>query len=97
MSCKLQPLHDLVIVQREEVEQKTAGGIVLPELSADKPQKGEVIAVGTGRLLVDGTLVPLSVKAGDKIIFNRNAGRTVKVDEEEYFFLFENEILAIVD
>ena len=97
MSCKLQPLHDLVIVQREEVEQKTAGGIVLPELSVDKPQKGEVIAVGTGRLLVDGTLVPLSVKAGDKIIFNRNAGRTVKVDEEEYFFLFENEILAIVD
>ena len=97
MSCKLQPLHDLVIVQREAVEQKTAGGIVLPELSADKPQKGEVIAVGTGRLLVDGTLVPLSVKAGDKIIFNRNAGRTVKVDEEEYFFLFENEILAIVE
>ena len=97
MTCKIQPLHDLVIVQREAAEQKTAGGIVLPELSADKPERGEVLAVGQGRLLVDGTLVPLGVKPGDKVIFNRNAGRTIKVDEEEHFFLYENEILAIVE
>ena len=97
MTCKIQPLHDLVIVRREAEERKTAGGIVLPELSAGKPDRGEVVAVGNGRLLVDGTVVPLGVKPGDKIIFNKAAGRVVKVDDEEHFFMYENEILAVIE
>ena len=97
MTCKLQPMHDLVIVERKKEEQKTAGGIVLPDLVDNKPQEGTVIAVGQGRVLMDGKLFPLAVKPGDKIIFNKEAGRTIKVDNEEYFMLFENEILAIVE
>lgn len=97
MTSKLQPMHDLVIVERKEEEQKTAGGIVLPDMVANKPQEGTVVAVGQGRILMDGTLVPLAAKVGDKVIFNKNAGQVIKVDDEEYFMLYENEILAIVD
>lgn len=97
MTCKLQPMHDLVIVERKEEEQKTTGGIVLPDMIANKSQEGTVIAVGQGRVLMDGKMVPLAVKPGDKIIFNKEAGRTLKVDDEEYFMLFENEILAIIE
>jgi chaperonin GroES len=90
-------MHDLVIVERKKEEQKTAGGIVLPDVVENKPQEGTVIAVGQGRVLMDGKVVPLAVKPGDKIIFNRDAGKMAKVDDEEYFMLFENEILAIVE
>lgn len=92
---KLQPLGDRVIVKPSESEEKTKSGIVLPETAKEKPQEGEVIAVGTGRY-EEGKRVPLEVKQGDKIIYSKYGGTEVKVDGEEYLILNERDILAIV-
>ena len=97
MSCKVRPMYDRVVVRRIDSERKTAGGIVIPDTAGDKPDKGEVVAVGGGRLLDSGNVVPLAVNVGDTVIFNRNTGRKVKVDDEELVFFYENEILAVIE
>ena len=93
----IRPLHDRVLVRREEEETKSAGGIVLPGSAAEKPSPGEVIAVGNGKITENGDVRPLDVKAGDKVIFGQYAGNTVKVDGEELLIMSESEILAVVE
>jgi len=93
---KFRPLHDRVVIRREEEETKSAGGIVLPGSAAEKPARGEVIAVGIGKILDNGEVRPLDVKEGDKVIFGQYAGNTVKLDGEEYIIMSESEILAII-
>ncbi|MGI6611517.1 MAG: co-chaperone GroES [Limnochordia bacterium] len=92
----LKPLGDRVVVRAIEEEQLTAGGIVLPDTAKEKPQQGEVVAVGTGKLLDNGERVPLEVKDGDRIIFAKYGGTEVKIKGEEYLILRESDILAIV-
>lgn len=94
---KIRPLHDRVVVRREEEETKTAGGIVLPGSAAEKPSRGEVIAVGNGKVNENGDVRPLDVKAGDKVIFGQFAGNTVKVDGDELLVMKEEEILAVIE
>jgi chaperonin GroES len=92
---RIVPLGDKVVLKRQEAESKTAGGIVLPDSAKDKPQKGEVIAVGDGHVRSDGARVPLTVKEGDRVIFSSYAGDEIKVGDEEYLLLRESDILAI--
>ncbi|NPV26129.1 MAG: co-chaperone GroES [Firmicutes bacterium] len=93
---KLSPLGDRVVIKVLEIEEKTKSGIVLPDTAKEKPQEGEIKAVGTGRVLDNGQRVPLEVKVGDRVIFSKYAGTEVKVDGEEYLILSERDILAIV-
>lgn len=93
---KIVPLNDRVVVRRAEAESTTAGGIVLPDSARDKPQRGEVIAVGDGHVKKDGTKTPLTVKAGDKVIFSSYAGDDITIDDEEYLLLRESDILATI-
>lgn len=92
----IQPLGDRVLVKPLETEERTKGGIVLPDTAKEKPQEGEVTAVGRGRRLDDGQVVPLEVKKGDKILFGRYAGTEVKINEEEHLIMREEDILAII-
>lgn len=94
---KLQPLGDRVVVEREEAQEKTAGGIVLPDTAKDKPQQGKVIAVGEGRVAKDGKRRPLQIKAGDKVLFTSYAGDEFKVEGEKYFLMREDDILAVIE
>ena len=94
---KLRPLHDRVIVKRLEAETKSAGGIVIPDSATEKPIKGEVIAVGNGKILDDGKVRPLDVKVGDKILFGKYSGTEVKLDGTEYVVMREEDIMAIFD
>ncbi len=94
---KLKPLGDRVVLKLVEQEEKTRGGILLPDTAKEKPQKGEVLAVGTGKVLDSGEKVPLDVKAGDRVIFARYSGTEVKVEGEEYLIVSERDILAVVD
>ena len=93
---KLKPLGDRIIVKVLEAEEKTKGGIVLPDTAKEKPQQGEVIAVGTGRTLDSGKVVPLEVKKGDKILFGKYSGDEVKVGVEDYLIMRESDVLAII-
>ncbi len=93
---KIRPLHDRVVVRREEEETKSAGGIVLPGSAAEKPSRGEVIAVGNGRILDNGEVRMLDVKVGDKVMFGQYSGNTVKIDGEELLILNESEILGVL-
>lgn len=97
MKIKFRPLHDHVLVKRIEEEEKTEGGIVIPDTAKEKPQQGRVIAVGSGKLLENGERVPLEVKEGDRVIFGKYAGTDVKLEGEDYLILREDEILAVVD
>ncbi len=95
---KIRPLHDRVIVRREEEEAKTAGGILLPGSAQEKPNQGEVIAVGSGRILDSGDLRPVDVKVGDTVVFGKYAGQdTIDVDGEELIILSETDIKAVVE
>ena len=95
---KIRPLHDRVIVRREEEEQKTAGGILLPGSAQEKPNQGEVIAVGSGRILDSGELRPVDVKIGDIVVFGQYAGNEkIDVDGEELIILSESDIKAVVE
>ncbi|RMT22369.1 10 kDa chaperonin [Pseudomonas syringae pv. spinaceae] len=97
-TMKLRPLHDRVVIRRSEEETKTAGGIVLPGSAAEKPNRGEIVAVGTGRVLDNGEVRALAVKVGDKVVFGPYSGsNTVKVDGEDLLVMSENEILAVVE
>ncbi len=93
----IRPLHDRVVVKRLEAEEKTASGIVLPGAAAEKPDMGEVIAVGEGKLLKNGERQKLDVKKGDKVIFGKYAGQTVKVDGDELMVMREEDIMGIVE
>ena len=91
------PLHDRVLVRRVEAEEKTAGGIIIPDTAKEKPQEGEVIAVGAGTRDETGKLVPLDVKAGDRILFGKWSGTEVRVDGEDLLIMKESDILGIVE
>ena len=93
---KLRPLHDRVIVKRLEEERKTASGIVIPDTVAEKPDQGEVLAIGPGKKNEDGKLSPVDVKVGDKVLFGKYAGSTVKVDGDELLVMREEDIMAVV-
>ncbi len=94
---KLKPLGDHVVIEPLEAEEKTAGGIVLPDTAKEKSTKGKVVAVGSGRVLPNGRVVALSVKEGDKVLYSKYAGSEVKVDGKELKIVTENEILAVID
>jgi len=91
------PLHDRVVVRRLTAEEKTAGGIIIPDTAKEKPMEGEVIAVGPGARNEQGQLVPLDVKAGDKILFGKWSGTEVKLDGEELLIMKESDIMGIID
>lgn len=93
----LRPLQDRIIVKRMEEEQKTAGGLFIPETAKEKPQRGEIVAVGNGKKKEDGGIVPLDVKVGDKVLFGKYAGTEVKVDGEDYLMMREDDILAVIE
>lgn len=94
---KVRPLHDRVLVVRIEEEEKTKGGIIIPDSAKEKPQEGKVVAVGDGKYLDNGTKIPLSVKVGDKVLFGKYAGTEIKIEGEEHLILREDDILAIVE
>jgi chaperonin GroES len=94
---KLRPLHDRVIIKRLEAETKSAGGIVIPDTAAEKPIKGEVVAVGTGKILEDGKVRPVGVKAGEKVLFGKYSGTEVKVDGQELLVMREEDLMAVID
>lgn len=93
---KLRPLHDRVIVKRLEEEEKTVGGIIIPDTAKEKPQQGRVIAVGKGRTLENGQVIPLTVKEGDRILFGKYAGTDIKIDGDEHLIMREDDILGIL-
>jgi chaperonin GroES len=93
---KLVPLGDRLVVQREVSEERTAGGILLPDSAKDKPTRGVVVSVGDGRVLDDGSRAPLQVKAGDKVLFTTYAGEQIEVDGDEYLLMSESEVLAVL-
>jgi chaperonin GroES len=95
---KIRPLYDRVVVKRIEEEEETVqGGIIIPDSAKEKPQEGEVLAVGQGKRLDDGKLVPLDVKVGDKILFGKYSGNEIKVEGEECMIMREDEILGVID
>jgi chaperonin GroES len=94
---KLRPLHDRVVVKRLEEEEKTSGGIIIPDTAKEKPQQGKVISVGKGRILEDGKVIPLVVKEGDRVLFGKYAGTEIKVEGDEHLIMREDDILAIFE
>jgi chaperonin GroES len=93
---KIRPLHDRVIVKRLEAVNKSAGGIVIPDTAGEKPDQGEVVAVGPGKRTEEGKLVPMDVKVGDRILFGKYSGTTVKVEGTEYLVMREEDIMGVV-
>jgi len=94
---KIRPLQDRVIVRRIEEEEKTKGGIIIPDTAKEKPQEGKVVAVGKGKVNDDGKLMPLDVKVGDKILFGKYSGSDIKLDGDEFLIMREDEVLGILD
>ena len=94
---KLRPLHDRLVVKRLDNERKTASGIVIPENAAEKPDQGEVMAVGNGKIQEDGKQRALDIKVGDKILFGKYSGQTVKVDGDELLVLREDDVMAVIE
>ena len=94
---RIRPLHDRILVKRLEEQEVKRGGIIIPDTAKEKPQQGEVIAVGPGKVTEDGKLQPMQVKAGDKILFGKYAGTEVRLDDEEYLILREEEVLGILE
>ena len=95
-TMKFRPLHDRVVVKRIEAEEKTAGGIIIPDTAKEKPQEAEVFAVGPGKLLEDGKRSPMDVKTGDRVLMGKYSGSEIKIDGNDYVILREDEILAVV-
>lgn len=94
---QIRPLHDRLIVKRLEEEEKTKGGIIIPDSAKEKPIEGKVIAVGAGRINKDGVKIPLELKKGDRVLFAKYAGTEVKIDGEEYLMMREDEIFAVIE
>jgi chaperonin GroES len=98
MAVHIRPLHDRLIVKRiDEQEQRSAGGIIIPDTAKEKPQEGKVIAVGKGKVNEEGKVLPLDVKAGDRILFGKYSGSEIKIDGEEHLILREEDVLGIVE
>jgi len=97
MTTKVRPLHDRVIVRRLDEEEKSAGGIIIPDSAKEKPVEGEVIAAGNGKILENGDVRPLEVKKGDRVIFSKYAGTEIKLDGEEFMMMREDDILGVVE
>jgi chaperonin GroES len=93
---KIRPLHDRVIVKRIEEERKTAGGIVIPDNAAEKPDQGEVLAIGTGKVMDDGKVRPIAVKVGDRVLFGKYSGSSVKMGKDELLVMREEDIMGVV-
>ena len=93
---KVRPLHDRVIIKRVEEQETVRGGIIIPDTAKEKPQEGEVVAAGTGKRLENGQIIPLEVKAGDRVLFGKYSGTEIKLDGEELLILREEEILGII-
>jgi len=93
---KIRPLHDRVIVKRIEEERKSAGGIVIPDTAAEKPDQGEIVAVGKGKKDDNGKLIPIDVKVGDRVLFGKYSGSTVKIEGTEYLVMREEDIMGVV-
>ncbi len=96
MAAKLTPLHDRIVVRRVEEAETTRGGIIIPDSAKDKPQEGEVVAVGKGKSNEEGKVFPLEVKEGDRILFGKYAGTEIKIDGEEFLIMREEEVLGIL-
>jgi chaperonin GroES len=94
---KIRPLHDRVIVQRIQEEEKTKGGIIIPDTAKEKPQEGKVIAVGAGKILENGTKLALDVKVGDKILFGKYSGTEIKIEGDEFLMMREDDILGVIE
>jgi len=94
---KLRPLHDRVIIKRLEAETKSAGGIVIPDTATEKPIKGEVVAVGSGKILEDGKVRPVGVKSGEKVLFGKYSGTEVKVEGQELLVMREEDLMAVIE
>ena len=97
VNIKIRPLQDRVIVKRIEEQEKTKGGIIIPDTAKEKPMEGKVIAVGKGKVLEDGKIHPLDVKAGDRVLFAKYAGTEVKIDGEEHLIMREEDILGVIE
>ena len=95
MATMIRPLHDRVIIKRLDSEEQMRGGIIIPDTAKEKPQQGEVIAAGEGKFREDGARQPLDVKAGDRVLFGKYSGSEVKIDDEEYLIMREDEILGV--
>jgi len=93
----VRPLHDRIIVKRIEEQEQKVGGIIIPDTAKEKPQQGEVIAAGKGKIKDDGTIIPLDVKQGDTILFGKYSGQEIKIDGEEYLIMREDEVLAVIE
>ena len=96
MAPKVRPLHDRVLIKRIEEQETVRGGIIIPDTAKEKPQEGEVMAVGTGKRLENGQVTPMEVKAGDRVLFGKYSGTEIKLDGEEMLILREDEILGIL-
>jgi chaperonin GroES len=94
---KVKPLHDRILIKRVEEKETIKGGIIIPDTAKEKPQEGEVIAVGGGKKTDEGKVIPLDVKAGDRILFGKYSGTEIKIDEEEYLIIREDEVLGIIE
>ena len=97
MAAKVRPLHNRLIVQRIQSEEKTSGGIIIPDTAKEKPQEGKVVAVGRGKHDDSGKLITMEVKAGDKILFGKYSGSDIKLDNDEYLIMREDEVLGILE
>lgn len=93
---QVKPLHDRILVKRLNEEEKTKGGIIIPDSAKEKPAQGEVVAVGTGRRTEDGKLIALEVKKGDKILFGKYSGNEIKIEGDEFLIMHENDVLGII-
>jgi len=96
-TMKVKPLQDRLVVKRIEEEEKTKGGIIIPDAAKEKPQEGRVIAIGDGKILENGQRSPLSVKVGDKILFGKYSGTEIKIDGDEHLILREDDVLAVIE
>ena len=94
---KIRPLYDRIIVRRVAEEEKTKGGIIIPDTAKDKPTEGEVVAAGKGKMTEDGKVIPMDVKKGDRILFSKYAGNEVKIDGVEYLIMREEDVLGIIE
>ena len=94
---KIRPLHDRVVVERIEAESKSAGGIVIPDTAAEKPDQGEIVAVGKGKKDDNGKLIPIDVKVGDRVLFGKYSGQTVKVKGDELLVMREEDIMGVIE
>src|SRR5574337_847966 len=94
---KVRPLHDRILLKRIEEQETVKGGIIIPDTAKEKPQEGEVIAVGGGKKTEEGKVVPLDVKAGDRILFGKYSGTEIKIEDEEYLIIREEEVLGVIE